>query len=89
MKYLGFANHFEGILISRPYYGRFELDFGNKADVNIVPVDTPAAKSFQPGCVDAFEDALQKSNAAGVQIKAVLIINPHNPLGTINTIQIP
>jgi 1-aminocyclopropane-1-carboxylate synthase len=36
---------------------------------------------FEPSVVEAFEAALQKANAEGVRIKALLITNPHNPLG--------
>ncbi|KAF2012800.1 PLP-dependent transferase [Aaosphaeria arxii CBS 175.79] len=71
----------EGVLFSRPYYGRFELDFGNKAQVAVVPADTQAETCFQPDVVDAYEKALLKSNSEGVKIRALLIVNPHNPLG--------
>jgi aspartate/methionine/tyrosine aminotransferase len=44
------------------------VEFGN-----VDPTSTAA--------VSAYETALQRSNAAGVKIRAVLISNPHNPLG--------
>lgn len=71
----------EGILVSRPYYGRFELDFGNKAEIKVVSAETYAETCFNPDVVDAYEKALLESNAAGVPIRALLIVNPHNPLG--------
>ena len=71
----------EGILISRPYYGRFELDFGNKAELKVVAAETYAETCFNPDVVDAYEKALVDSNAAGVPIRALLIVNPHTPLG--------
>lgn len=70
-------------MTSRPVYGRFELDFGNRADVSVVYADTDAENVFDEDVVDKFEDALVKSEAAGVKIRAVLIVNPHNPLGTL------
>jgi 1-aminocyclopropane-1-carboxylate synthase len=71
----------DGILVSKPVYGRFELDFGNKAQIRMVYADTDPADSFEPSVVEKFEKALLKSNAAGVRIKALLIVNPSNPLG--------
>lgn len=71
----------EGILVSRPYYGRFELDFGNKAELKIVSAETYAETCFNPEVVDAYERALIESNTSGVKIRALLIVNPHNPLG--------
>ena len=72
----------DGILTSRPYYGRFELDFGNKAGVKVVAPETYAETCFQPGVVHAFEEALVRSNTNGIRIRALLVVNPHNPLGT-------
>ncbi|KAF2623960.1 putative aspartate aminotransferase [Macroventuria anomochaeta] len=71
----------EGILTSRPYYGRFELDFGNKAGVKLVSVDTDHEECFGEGVVQAFEEAFKENETRGVKIRAVLIVNPHNPLG--------
>jgi 1-aminocyclopropane-1-carboxylate synthase len=76
----------EGILTSRPYYGRFEIDFGNKVGVELVAADTDHEDCFQEGVVDAFEKALRESEKAGVKVRAVLVINPHNPLGQCKTI---
>ncbi|WYZ38183.1 hypothetical protein EsH8_III_000097 [Colletotrichum jinshuiense] len=71
----------EGILTSRPVYGRFELDFGNEMGVQVVYADTTPETAFRPDVVDAFEAALRESNARGVRIRAVMIVNPNNPLG--------
>ncbi|PHH65767.1 hypothetical protein CDD81_1494 [Ophiocordyceps australis] len=77
----GLADAGDGILTSRPVYGRFELDFGNRANVNVVYADTHAENCFQEDVVDKFEEALLTSEQHGVSIKALLIVNPHNPLG--------
>jgi 1-aminocyclopropane-1-carboxylate synthase len=71
----------DGILMSRPVYGRFELDFGNKSQVKVVYADTTAENSLDENVVDKFEEALQESTAEGTRILALLIVNPHNPLG--------
>ncbi|VUC22148.1 unnamed protein product [Clonostachys rosea] len=80
---LGWAvgNPHDGILTSRPVYGRFKLDFGNKAGLKMVYADTTAENSFEIDVVSAFEKALAKSRAAGVEIRALLIVNPNNPIG--------
>ncbi|KND89876.1 1-aminocyclopropane-1-carboxylate synthase-like protein 1 [Tolypocladium ophioglossoides CBS 100239] len=77
----GLADPGDGILTSRPVYGRFELDFGNRAEVSVVYADTHAENCFDEDVVDKFEEALIRSEAEGVKIKAILIVNPHNPLG--------
>ncbi|GJN69272.1 hypothetical protein PLICBS_003320 [Purpureocillium lilacinum] len=77
----GLADPGDGILTSRPVYGRFELDFGNRAEVKIVYADTHAENCFDEDVVDKFEEALARSEAEGVTIRAILIVNPHNPLG--------
>ena len=77
----GLAAPGDGILTSRPVYGRFELDFGNRAEVKIVYADTHAENCFDEDVVDKFEEALARSEAEGVTIRAILIVNPHNPLG--------
>jgi hypothetical protein len=71
-------------MTSRPYYGRFELDFGLKAGLRIVAADTPLELCLQPNVVDIFEQTLQQSKANGVEVRALLIVNPHNPLGIQN-----
>lgn len=71
----------DGILISRPCYGRFELDFGNRAEMPVVWADSNAENCFKPEVVKHLEEKLLQSNAAGTKIKALLIVNPHNPLG--------
>ncbi|KAF2795794.1 PLP-dependent transferase [Melanomma pulvis-pyrius CBS 109.77] len=70
-----------GILTSWPFYGRFELDFGNKAQLKVVCPETYAETCFQPDVVQVFEEALAKSNAEGLKIRAPLVVYPHNPLG--------
>lgn len=76
-----FGDPGDGILVSRPCYGRFELDFGNKAEMPVVWADSNAENSFKPEVVTYLEEKLLQSNAAGTKIKALLIVNPHNPLG--------
>ncbi|KAH7350546.1 putative aspartate aminotransferase [Rhexocercosporidium sp. MPI-PUGE-AT-0058] len=71
----------DGILVSRPIYGRFELDFGNTAGLNIVYTDNEGIDPFSPEIVQQYQTAFDRSSANGVEVKAILIVNPHNPLG--------
>ncbi|KAM0562748.1 hypothetical protein ACHAPJ_001588 [Fusarium lateritium] len=76
----GVADPGDGVLTCRPVYGRFELDFGNKSQVRVVYSNNKTEEAFQDEIVDRFEEALVRSRKAGVHVKMLLIINPHNPL---------
>ncbi|OJJ82813.1 uncharacterized protein ASPGLDRAFT_59217 [Aspergillus glaucus CBS 516.65] len=80
---LGFsiAEPGDGILVSRPVYGRFELDYGVEAGVEMVYADNDIEEGFEPGVVGEFESALKAAGERGVRIRGVLIVNPHNPVG--------
>lgn len=73
----------DGILVNRPIYGRFELDFGTKAEFVIVHADMEVTDPFSSDAVLKYESAIVKAAARGIHVKALLITNPHNPLGTI------
>lgn len=77
----GVADPGDGVLTSRPVYGRFELDFGNKSQARVVYSNNKTKEAFQDDIVDHFEEALVRSRKAGIHVKMVLIVNPHNPLG--------
>jgi aspartate/methionine/tyrosine aminotransferase len=71
----------DGVLVSRPVYGRFELDYGVQGGVEIVYADTDSDEAFTPACIEKYEKALADAEARGVKIRAVVIVNPHNPVG--------
>ncbi|KAJ6099738.1 hypothetical protein N7467_001273 [Penicillium canescens] len=75
------AERGEGILVNRPVYGRFELDYGVEAGVEMVYADTATEEAFSPTSVDKYEQALEAARGRGMQIRAVLLVNPHNPVG--------
>ncbi|PWY94420.1 aspartate aminotransferase [Aspergillus sclerotioniger CBS 115572] len=80
---LGFtlAESGDGILVSRPVYGRFELDYGVEAGVQMVYADTDTEEAFAPSVVEKYEIALKDAQTRSVQIRALLLVNPHNPVG--------
>ncbi|ERT00432.1 hypothetical protein HMPREF1624_03803 [Sporothrix schenckii ATCC 58251] len=71
----------DGILVSRPVYGRFELDFGNTSGLRMVYADMDGIDPCSPAAVAKYQERLDASTAEGIPIKAVLIVNPNNPLG--------
>ncbi|KAJ6090206.1 hypothetical protein N7486_009021 [Penicillium sp. IBT 16267x] len=62
-------------------YGRFELDYGVEAGVEVVYANTTIDEAFAPTVVEKYEQALQEANERGVTIRAVLLVNPNNPVG--------
>lgn len=80
---LGFnlAEPDEAILVSRPIYGRFELDYGVEAGLQIFYADTSIDEAFTSDVVKKYEKALVASQNRGITIRAVLLVNPHNPVG--------
>lgn len=71
----------DGILVSRPVYGRFELDYGVESGVEMVYADTATEETFSPLSVEKYELALKAAKERGQKIRAVLLVNPHNPVG--------
>lgn len=71
----------DGVLVSRPVYGRFELDFGNTNDLNIVYADSSGIDPFSSGVIPRLQSALDSYASPTGSVKALLIVNPHNPLG--------
>jgi 1-aminocyclopropane-1-carboxylate synthase len=77
------AEHGNGILVNRPVYGRFELDYGIEAGVEMVYAETATGEAFTPATVEKYEHALTAAKKRGMKIRAVLLVNPHNPVGEI------
>lgn len=75
------ANESDGVLVARPVYGRFELDYGVEAGVQMVYADTEPEESFTSGVVEKYEAALEDAAKKGVTVRAVMLVNPHNPVG--------
>lgn len=71
----------EGILVAKPHYNGFVTSFRCRNEVLTIGVDVPAGKEALPESLDAFERKIEECKALGVNIRAIMLCNPHNPLG--------
>ncbi|KAH6612180.1 pyridoxal phosphate-dependent transferase [Boeremia exigua] len=79
----------DGILIPQPYYNGFDYDLMNRSRVRVVGIPYEGIDGysrlddlFNPGVNRrAVERALQKARQCDITIRALMISNPHNPLG--------
>ncbi|OCL13814.1 1-aminocyclopropane-1-carboxylate synthase 1 [Glonium stellatum] len=71
----------DGILLSRPSYTAFPTDFGLMAKIKPVFVSSNGVDQFSPEVAHTYEDALEKAKKDGIRIRALMLCNPHNPLG--------
>lgn len=71
----------DGVLIQAPLYAGFNSDLNQRASLKTVPVFVDENDRFGPATLDIFEAGLQKSESEGTKIRAVILCNPHNPIG--------
>ncbi|KAF2277791.1 aminotransferase [Westerdykella ornata] len=75
------ANPGDGILLGRPYYRAFLPDISHRTGVKVVRVAHGKLDPLGPECVAKYEEALLESRAKGVEVPALMLCHPHNPLG--------
>ncbi|KAI5475436.1 1-aminocyclopropane-1-carboxylate synthase [Pseudohyphozyma bogoriensis] len=75
------ADRGDGILVARPFYNGFAAAFECRNGVVPVGVELDGREEEGVDALERFKDALVQSEAAGVKIRAVMVCNPHNPLG--------
>ncbi|KAM6506068.1 hypothetical protein FSOLCH5_014249 [Fusarium solani] len=71
----------EAIMLGRPIYGPFSKDFVMRTGVNLEYVSVGDTDQFSPDCIAGYEAGFEDAKARGVNIKALVICNPHNPIG--------
>ena len=71
----------EGILIGRPLYNGFFPDLQRQANAKPVLVDMGDDDAVCAGAVQHYETAFLEAQRTGTTIRAILLSNPHNPLG--------
>ncbi|KAK4126480.1 putative aminotransferase class I and II family protein [Parathielavia appendiculata] len=83
------CNEGEGIIIPHPFYMGFAVDIPTRARGVIVPAVFQSLADHR-GFVDVFDaemniealdKALKGTQENGIKVRAVLLTNPHNPLG--------
>ncbi|PQE09144.1 classes I and II family protein [Rutstroemia sp. NJR-2017a WRK4] len=75
------CNPGDAIMLGRPVYGPFGKDLALRTGVKLEWVDVGDTDQFSPACAAAYEAEFEKAKARGSNIKALIITNPHNPLG--------
>ncbi|KGO59252.1 Pyridoxal phosphate-dependent transferase, major region, subdomain 2 [Penicillium expansum] len=79
----------EGILIPQPLYVGFEIDIQMRSRGQMIPVsflepdrEYSVDHTFEPEANRrAFERAYKEGTEKGIKVRAVILLNPHNPLG--------
>ncbi|CAI6013751.1 unnamed protein product [Clonostachys chloroleuca] len=80
------ADRGEVVLLGQPFYGSFIMQFESRAVRNIivVPFDNDEDRFDKDATVATYEKSIkqiQDPHGAGLKVKALLVCNPHNPLG--------
>jgi aspartate/methionine/tyrosine aminotransferase len=69
----------DGIAVPVPYYNGLDADYTGRSACRVVPVRSSSADGFALH-VDSLEAAVR---SAGVRVRAVTLVSPNNPLGTV------
>ena len=79
----------EGIIIPQPFYTGFAFDIPTRARGVVIPAPFQDIEDYK-GFDDVFDarmnaktlaNALEQAASKGIKAKAVILTNPHNPLG--------
>ena len=71
----------DGILLARPFYGSFPYVMLERPGVKSIYVSFGDMDPFDPESIVAYQTALEKASKEGIKARAILLCNPHNPLG--------
>ncbi|EAU81749.2 aminotransferase [Coprinopsis cinerea okayama7 len=70
------------LMLVTPYYHGFDLSLSTQFGIPVVGVDVPLSSMFTPSEVSVYlTKAFLREKERGVKVQAVLLCNPHNPLG--------
>ncbi|KAH8883529.1 1-aminocyclopropane-1-carboxylate synthase C [Thozetella sp. PMI_491] len=78
----------DGILLGRPYYGGFPEDVCSRAGAQLVEVSFDGVDPFGIEALDAYEKALNNARDRSILVRALILCNPHNPLGRCYTTEV-
>ncbi|PHH50140.1 putative inactive 1-aminocyclopropane-1-carboxylate synthase-like protein 2 [Ceratocystis fimbriata CBS 114723] len=68
-------------LLGQPYYGTFIPDLGLRPDAEVMPVSFGDVDPLSIDAAQAYEAAIIKAQSQGKRVAALMLCNPHNPLG--------
>ncbi|GAM33884.1 aminotransferase [Talaromyces pinophilus] len=71
----------DGILLGQPIYGSFNGDLQVPSGCQLIYTPFHEDDPFGRNAVEHYEETFLQAREKGVSIKALLICNPHNPLG--------
>lgn len=71
----------DGVLVGRPYYRAFSKDICLRPGVKFVPVSFDGVDPIAVSAVSCYEESIIHSHQQGLTIRAIMLCNPHNPLG--------
>ncbi|KAI2616791.1 acc synthase [Hypoxylon sp. NC1633] len=71
----------DSIILGKPIYGAFSKDLTVRTGVSLEYVEVGDTDQFSPDRVAGYEIGLEAAKARGVNIRALMLCNPHNPLG--------
>jgi 1-aminocyclopropane-1-carboxylate synthase len=76
------GDHGDCVLCPTPYYGGIEFDSGLRAGLNVVPIHLTSKNGFKL-TIESVEEAYEAATRQGHKIKAIVMVNPQNPLGIV------
>ncbi|KAG9192587.1 hypothetical protein G6011_11321 [Alternaria panax] len=71
----------EGLLLGMPIYGSFNPDMATMSNCKLVYTPFDGTDQFTTAAVGHYERAVGEADRNGIHVKALVISNPHNPLG--------
>lgn len=75
------CDHGEAVLIARPIYTGFPGDVHLHSRNQLVPVSLKGVDPMGTETIERYEKVLKEQAAKGVKVGAMILCNPHNPLG--------
>ncbi|KAG0237557.1 hypothetical protein BGW41_008357 [Actinomortierella wolfii] len=78
----------DGIIITTPFYGGFNTDVEAKSKAKIIAVRLEDQNPFTTDSLQTIQNAIDKAESSGTRVRAMIISNPHNPLGRTFSLEI-
>ncbi|GAQ44870.1 hypothetical protein AtubIFM56815_009359 [Aspergillus tubingensis] len=69
------------ILVGRPYFNAFKTIFGSRPQIGLLEVAFGTTDPFSITAINEYERTYAEAKRKGLQVKALLLCSPHNPLG--------